>query len=501
MKIFKDTRKEKIGILASTILICFSAAYLVLLLRHINIMLSFPYPVEYREGIVLNWILRLVSGNSIYPPAFSLPYLHNPYTPGFYWVAAVFQKTLPADNVFLPGRLLSFFSLVLSTAAIMLLTKKYSGTKIALFSTSLFLFSPIVIRYASLLQVDMTALVFALTGMLIIKSENSPWTTVFSGILCALSFLVKQTFFAALATGIVVSFLRQRKTGWIFLTTALLTIFVSLATAYLVNGRDIFTHLIFMNILPFDFQHFLSLFSGMAGKHPFLFGALALFMISDSKNRSVLWWYSFFVVCSLFFSAKIGAEENYFLEFISVSAVAMGMMARLLKDESKQVLLLCIAAQLILYLPLKPAPVFTRTYGQEITDIGASLTPGSTEWDIGEIITAQVKAEEGPILSEDPGYLVMSGKQIVFQPYQYTQLAQVGKWNDSEIVDMVINKTFSLIILSSDSVERQSNYFTPKIITAIKTNYTVRRIVGNYYLLEPEFLQDYYETVSYNPGL
>ncbi|HPP11798.1 MAG TPA: hypothetical protein PKW42_03615, partial [bacterium] len=173
----------------------------------------------------------------------------------------------------------------------------------------------------------------------------------------------------------------------------------------------------------------------------------------------------------------------YYLEMVAAGSLAFGFLFSL--SQPRQTTYLLALAQLFLYLPLKPAPVFTRTYGQEVPAAVSGLTPGKVEREIGQLLRGYLGPLAEPVICEDPGYLLLSGKEIFLQPYQFARLAVVGRWQEEPLLKMVQQKKFSAIIVSAESYQQQSVFFTPAFLRELKKNYVLSRIIGNYYLLEP----------------
>jgi hypothetical protein len=235
-------------------------------------------------------------------------------------------------------------------------------------------------------------------------------------------------------------------------------------------------------MLPLNFSHFLNVFSQVGVRHTFIFSSIPLLagIIKDRKNP--LYWYCIFIPLTLLFSAKIGSESNYFLEIIALSSIAAGIIFS--HVEAKQIIAVACLGQLFLFLPFKPAPVFTKTYGQEIPG-AISSEPDKTLMEVGEIISSELMGTSDPVLSEDTGWLVYADKTVYLEPYQFSLLAKYGRWDDTTIVEMIKEKQFNLIIINAETYEKTGEKFTKNMLDAMKFSYAIRRIIGNTYILEP----------------
>jgi len=93
---------------------------------------------------------------------------------------------------------------------------------------------------------------------------------------------------------------------------------------------------------------------------------------------------------------------------------------------------------------------------------------------------------DGSILSEDGSLLIKNSKPILFQFFEFTQLANQKIWNQTEFVRDIKNRQFALIILSFDvNCFVDEERLTPEMAEAIRGNYYVVDKIGDYYLYKP----------------
>jgi len=98
---------------------------------------------------------------------------------------------------------------------------------------------------------------------------------------------------------------------------------------------------------------------------------------------------------------------------------------------------------------------------------------------------SEIRAVSGPVLSDDTGYLLCAGRPLMLQPYQFRQLARLGMWSDEPVVQAIRNKDFSLIVVATDPVVGDSDFFTDRMLEAMAENYREKQIAGRYFVLEP----------------
>jgi hypothetical protein len=78
-----------------------------------------------------------------------------------------------------------------------------------------------------------------------------------------------------------------------------------------------------------------------------------------------------------------------------------------------------------------------------------------------------------PILCEQPIFLLLSGKKIVFQPFIMSELQKEGKWNQQRFIEDLGQRRFSLIVTGQD-VRKEGHFwqYTKEMIQAIREQYT-----------------------------
>ncbi len=497
-----EKHKQKLSTHPFTIagLLCagLTVVLLVMFVRHIIVTLPFPYPVEYGEGITLNWLLRFTGSESLYPPPAleGLPWLHNPYGPLWYIMAAPF--TLFLDNVFTVGRLVSLLSIGLSACCIYILSRRYVSRMAAGALTVLFLGSPLVWRYGVMARVDMAAITAALVSIVLIvkstlnagDSEVQPagWRSLAiffaSGAAASCALLIKPTVWAALAAGGLVGIKSGRNSFTAYASGAILPAAIFVLWGLLSADNAFLEHFTDMNRIGVSVSLLLRIILEGLSRHPFIILGLCTGLVSCAKKDAV-WWFAFFSVMGLAGAVKIGADVHYFLPALCTGII---MTASLLgeckwKTASRNFIVWCLAAQLALYLPIAPQKVFTATYGQEIPSGHSALTPGEDDHRIGRLLVQEIRGAGGPVLSDDPGYILAADAELLVQPYQYGRLVQRGHIAAEGLVQRIQSGYFALIIIRMGySSGPADSDFPPEVVEAVKDHYTLHREVGPYIL-------------------
>jgi hypothetical protein len=473
---------------AIPLLLCLAiAAVAVMAVRHTVIALPFPYPIEYPEGITTHWSQQATSGASLYPAVDPVTPLHNPYPPLFYRLVVPFQARLA--NPFLPSRLMALSGLILCGIMIARLLQRH-GAGYALGGSLLFMLSTTALHYGTTARVDLPALALALASIGVLTTAPPRGRAfVLAGLLAGGALLTKPTYVAVVATGLLTTSLR----GWRPLTSWMTGFGVALiASIPLFNAApaNLINHLWTLNQLPWDPVSLGRLIGQTLARHPILATGLVLFLFRTAKKRDAFWWYAILALPTILFAGKTGADENYFLEIIAIAVVASVRLAQELAEEATpqhhdtapgSVLLLLAAMQILLFLPIEPTPVFTRTYEQELAATATRLTPSPDEAQAAALVVSEIRAA-GSVLSHSPGLLIAAGRPAGWDAYQFTRRANAGRWDDAPLAARVADGTFDLVLMRSDAA---TNYFPARVRAAVEARYTLHRDLGPWRLMKP----------------
>jgi hypothetical protein len=102
-------------------------------------------------------------------------------------------------------------------------------------------------------------------------------------------------------------------------------------------------------------------------------------------------------------------------------------------------------------------------------------------------LAALLARTAGPIISEDMGALVTSGKPVVYYTFQYSSLARSGKWDQSWELTGLREGTFPLVVLESGTREDVDHYrrFTRDFVSSLDRYYALVREMGPYEIYTP----------------
>ena len=207
-----------------------------------------------------------------------------------------------------------------------------------------------------------------------------------------------------------------------------------------------------------------------------------------------------FLLLSAAFCLNVGYEggnTNYFVEFLAAASLASGLLlARLCASahgpatpQARRPVALCrllvivvtgLLAFQMLTLDLGPMPAAWQSIQRPIVRTAR------------QAVLDAVKAADGPVLSDDMTLLVLSGKQLVFQPHVFSQLARTGRWDQGPLLRMLEAGEFDLLVLQfqidgdgyqGDALGRER--FTHEMLELIGRRYEIVGRYGRYRLYRP----------------
>ncbi|HEV2122967.1 MAG TPA: hypothetical protein VGW38_09355 [Chloroflexota bacterium] len=114
--------------------------------------------------------------------------------------------------------------------------------------------------------------------------------------------------------------------------------------------------------------------------------------------------------------------------------------------------------------------------------------PAQWEWESARQAHAFVAALPGDVLSEDMAFTISTGKRIYLQPFEFTQMAEQGDWDQRPLLDDIRRQHFSAVVLRfalSDDPTWHRDRINQPMIEAIADAYELAAEFGTYYLYRP----------------
>ena len=100
--------------------------------------------------------------------------------------------------------------------------------------------------------------------------------------------------------------------------------------------------------------------------------------------------------------------------------------------------------------------------------IGYFLTSG--DWEAGAEILRLIDATDGPVLSEEAGFTIAAGRDVVTNPTQLRNLHLAGQFDGERLIDMIERADFGIVIL-------RAQFYPPPVLAAIGRHYKLSRTI------------------------
>ncbi|MGD9048048.1 MAG: hypothetical protein PVF77_08355, partial [Anaerolineae bacterium] len=460
--------------------------------------LTFPYQLDYGEGVLLHFVREWAAGRPIYKAIEGYPYITSNYAPLPILLALSLTPILSLS--FAAGRVWTLVAVVAITILIAVWVWREGKTWLPAAAAALLFFgSPYIYHWAPLFRVDLVGLALTLGGLYAVRlyagscaTGEQPhrtgwlWLAV---ILFVAGLYAKQSFIFAPAAALVYLFLFVDR--WLAIKMAAAMALLGGGAFLLINfltRGGFWEGLVISNVNPFlwsefwkqqaDFFTTFALLVLLAGWY--LLDKYVLDRaIAVREKVSPLDLYLPAALASLWLAGKAGAWENYFFEALAALALCAGLgLARLVGHRASMVQLL--APLLVL------AQVGLMWHTPRVANRYLQLTRRSNQE-----IASYLAGTPDPVVSEDMGLLVTNGKVLDYYSFQYSQLARAGRWDQAWELGQLRDRAFSTVILEQGTrldVDRYQR-FTREFLSELDRNYRRDGTVGKYELYEPDPLQ------------
>lgn len=470
---------------------------------------AYRFELDYGEGPILAQTLDWMRGRAVYAPIDGPPYRITNYPPVFHLLSAGVATV--AGDVLAAGRAVSLASTLLTAGAIALLVWRavaqgasplLRGLAAALAALS-FLRVSYTATWAPLMRVDMLANFLSFGGVLAFAWARSERRKI---LICApilvLALFTRQSAVAAAAACVVVAYFARPSLALRLGLAYVLCGAVALVVLLVATGGWFWFHIATANVNAYDWQRAAAYLQDAARSHPVeiavalvalrsLLGGLRELGSSAAPPAWVRPLLGVYLLTSLLVSStvgKLGSEVNYLVEFMGVVsacfavAVADSLAGSLSGSLGAKLAALALPGLLLaeaVWLAPSPAPEWQDVWDARGRDEAAQ-------------VLERIERTDGPVLSEDMTLLVLAGKEIVYQPFEMTQLARQGVWRPDAFLRSLERGEFGLVVLRFDiesppwwELER----FSAEMLRAMRRGYVRSGRIGGYRLYEPKDTQ------------
>jgi hypothetical protein len=447
--------------------------------------LSYRYPFEYGEPVVLLPVLRMKENPWIYGDIAAWPHLVMPYHPVYLYVS--YAVSLITGPTYACGRGVTAVSTLACAVLIALICRRRTGASVgaALLAGLLFLAAPFLLGEATHVKPDLMALAFALGG-LFFALDRSPAqgkkTIIFAAVCFALAFLTKQNaVLAAVAAWIYL--LSQRRfraaagLAGLSITLALAGVAVMAWGSRghywdhtLLNANAFYS----VKILWINWQKIGPAIGALlaCGAVGSVLRALTPERESGSKKNGVRPEVIYFIVTApvLLLLGKSGWGENHAIEPLAAACIVIGSIfgAREGIGRVRRVVMFVLAVVVAIQVA-----IFVPYQHWDVRKVRSILEANEQAMDL---LLPTLKSVRGPILAENPGLLIAAGLPVNYLPYEIAQLSYAGKFDQEVILQELRERKYGMVVVQTNFFKvRRTGRFTPEFIQTLGAHY---RFVG-----------------------
>ena len=493
--------------LRTGLMLAASAALLFSLLVYVRYaanLLPFPYDYDQGEGFELHDSVLFSQFQLPYRDTEVYPFYASNYPPLYHVLAAPFVWLF--GPAYWYGRLLGLIASLISAAAIAYAVYRDGARMgwIALLAGLAFLSSNFVYHIGPLFRQHTMMVTFETLAMVVLAGAFPRRDR--RGIALALLLLICAGYTKQLAA---ISALAA--VGWMFLRApkrsiawgacfalAGCAIFVALNLA---SGGQWWLQAVVANVNEFMLDQAIGLFILWLKLHGLLLiPALALLIYETYCERLSLYsvWFVASALLGGFASGSWGAGDSYFVTSVAAICILSGILfSRLIAGNLRlpralsitRISALAAIIAPLLYLGYARATLKLPTDGafQPLAEAlgveantranfydSATYEAGGyahigyflTEEDYagGDLIVQRIQAADGPVLSEEAGFTMAAGREVVTNPTQLRNLHRAGRFQDDALLGMIERQEFALVIL-------RALFYPPPVLEALDRYY------------------------------
>ncbi|MCA0452686.1 MAG: phospholipid carrier-dependent glycosyltransferase [Chloroflexi bacterium] len=514
--------------------------FVVYVVYAVNLM-QFPFDYDQGEGFELVDTIMFSQGEWPYRNTEAFPFYSSNYPPLFHIIAAPLVPVFGTNYAY--GRFLGFFGTLVTASLIGYAVYREGRNRwLAIVSGLAFLASNTVYHIGPLFRQHATMVLFEVAAVVILAHANEitdvrkrRWRLALGlGLIIAGGYTKQLAIVTALAAGLFL-FIRQprRAVVWgLMAAVAGAAIFVGIN---IVTNGEWWRQAILANVNELKIIQTIALFKQWFGLHGFLIVPAVLLVIYELYwDRLSLYaiWFVVAVGINGAASGTWGGGDSYFSTAIAATCILSGIFAArsvagwkfptnyltlwlvvpfqryrasLLAASLVVVPLLYLGyGRAVLHMPTN-MPVFeqiagifnitpnamngfydsARTQDGQYATGYANIGHLTTQADIdaGWRIVELVRASEKPVISEDAAFTLLADRPAITNPTQLLNLEKKGLYDGSQLVQMIDDRAFGLIIL-------RAQFYPDVVLQAISRAYTQTDTITmngfNYLILEPK---------------
>lgn len=446
---------------------------------------AFQYSVDYGEGPILDQVMRLSKFQNIYKTDIQhLPFTVTNYPPMYQLVQVPFAWIF--GPAFWYGRGISTLGVIAAALFITLIVIEVTKDWAAGILGGLTLFAiPYILHWSPYCRVDSFALGLSLGGVFVIaRWPDTRKGVIISGLLLTAAVYTRQSF--ALAAPPAAFFWLIGNRHWkraLQLVGVVAGVGLGLFLLLTLFSRGgFFFNIVTANVNPFHWDTVRNYKNAIWSNMRYLVISSMVFLAGGWLLKNKIWWlaapYLIGGTISAITVGKAGSNDNYLFEFSAGICLVAGA---ILSTPGRRLWLLKIPLILLLAWQVNQINGWTHSdYGWLLDRVN------NEESDIKKMVDMLHQAK-GPVLADEfMGLVVLDGRQLSFQPFEFKQLVIAKVWDETPFIQAVQNKQFGMILLyAPQSWDSRHERWTQTQLNAINNNYNLMGIYAETYVLVP----------------
>jgi hypothetical protein len=438
-------------------------------------VIAFPYPVDYGEGPLLAQTLRLGHLENIYRPNLAAPpYSVSNYPPLYPLVLSPLARVV--GPAFWYGRLLSWLSIVAAATLIGLILHALTRDRVAglIGGLSLLAFPPVYF-WSSLYRVDALALALSLGGLYVcVRGPDSRWTGPVAAVLLTAAIYTRQSYGLAAPLTACLWLLGTGRWRRALVLAGLVTALggVLFAGLELATAGGFSLNIVTANLNDYRLGSLATYLADVWTLMPIALSAAGLFLLAGGWLGVPSWRliapYLTGAMLSGLTVGKVGSNVNYLIELGAAVSLALGAVLAWQRPRRPAYAAIALLLALDIALMVLAAPYRVVVQGRLAQSAEAQRLLGL------------VHAAPGIVLAdEDMGLLVLDGRPLYLQPFEMTQLARAGRWDQRPLLDALERQAFAAILIYTiPEIPLHRQRWTDEMLATIARRYVVEERVG-----------------------
>ncbi len=470
-------------------------------------VITWPYQIDYDEGLNLSAGWNLAQGRNIYANSVPERFIAAPYPPLYFVLNALGIKIWGIQLGF--GRLISFGAALaiglLIGGCIWLAARRAQVARQNAIGAAIiagllwFSVTPVYI-WGTFYKQDLLAIAIALFSITLVFYWQDSKYLLWAAPMMALAFFAKQNELLATGVGCGYILVRDWRCGWKLTLATLLWIAFPFGALNLLTKGGYYNHTIGYQLVPWSLDDLLQRGGRTLSDHWILILLGAIYLVwqfsqlvqvmrlvqKGERGRAFHrvikdWLFPLYLAAGGFSLFTLGAYQgnynltlDFFPPLLIVGGIGLAHLAQISRLASPSNSKLLVSGLGIVVVALISWYALTRP--NPATYFSWDKMPSQTRRDMLQDTQRQIAATPGDLLTDDVFLALSAGRAVPYDNLYHMRVeSQTGKWDDRRFLQDLRDRRFGLVIL-----ERNIKRWSDKSWQVLLENYDVPRPAIDY---------------------